>query len=212
MTGLADSLAAPPLPEDALRLHPDIMARLDFRAIFGNDQPTEVELGSGDGSFLAEYASRHANRNFLGVERLLGRMRKLDRKGRRRGLANLRCVRIEAAYVLEWMISPASITALHVYFPDPWPKRRHLKRRLINESFARHAHDALIPGGHVYLRTDHAEYFQQMNEVFQANSGFAPASAPPDLLEVRTDFERDFNARGYPTFQAAFARRPEEAH
>ena len=112
-----------------------ILERMDLAAIFPANQPLEVELGCGDGSFLASYAARHPEHNFIGVERLLGRMRKLDRKGRRAGLTNLRGVRIESAYFLEYLLPAHSTTAVHIYFPDPWPKRRHWKKRLINEQF-----------------------------------------------------------------------------
>lgn len=199
-------------PEEPLRLRPDVMARLDFESIFGNSNPVELELGSGDGSFLANYAALHPEQNFLGVERLLGRLRKLGRKGGRANLTNLRTLRLEAAYLLEWMIQPGSLAALHIYFPDPWPKRRHWKRRLINANFTRHAEAALAPGGRASMRTDNAPYFEQMNEVFRAHSGFITTDSPPELLAVTTDFEREFNAQGIPTLQASFVRRGAGAH
>ncbi len=141
-------------------------------ALFPKPQPLEVELGCGDASFLVEYARRHPERNFIGVERLLGRIRKLDRKGRRAGLANLRGVRIESSYFLQYLLPPRSASALHIYFPDPWPKKKHRKHRLINERFPALARAALAPGGAVYLRTDDADYFQQMTEVFGASRDF----------------------------------------
>src|SRR5678815_3058313 len=101
---------------------PSIVERLTISQLFPHAQPTEVELGSGDGSFLVEYARRHPNRNFIGIERLLGRVRKLDRKGRRLGLMNLRGVQLESSYFLEYLWPKNAATAVHVYFPDPWPK------------------------------------------------------------------------------------------
>lgn len=98
-----------------------IVVRLDLARLFPKKQLLEVELGSGDASFIAEYAKLHPERNFIGVERLLGRMRKLDRKGHRAGLQNLRGVRIECAYFLEFLLPSHSASVLHVYFPDPWP-------------------------------------------------------------------------------------------
>src|SRR5262245_10749842 len=92
---------------------------LPLAEMFAESQPLEVELGSGDGSFLAQWAGAHPERNFIGVERLLGRLRKLDRKGQRLGLRNLRVMRIEASYFLEYLLPPESVSALHVYFPDP---------------------------------------------------------------------------------------------
>src|SRR5476649_1976916 len=136
-----------------VELH-SIVAQLYLAQLFPQSQPLEVELGCGDASFLVEYARRNPGRNFIGVERLLGRIQKLDRKGRRNGLVNLRGVRIESAYFLQYLLPPRSASALHIYFPDPWPKKRHRKHRLINENFPALARAALAPGGTVYLRTD----------------------------------------------------------
>ena len=174
--------------------------------MFPQAQPLEVELGSGDGSFLADYAKLHPDRNFIGVERLLGRLRKLDRKALRAGLTNLRGLRIESAYFLEYLLPPRSASALHIYFPDPWPKRKHRKNRLINERFTQIAAQALVPGGFVYLRTDDADYFNQMVTSFATNSSFRLVETPADLAAVVTDFERNFLARGVATLRAAYAR------
>ena len=108
-----------------------ILVPLDPALLFARVQSLEVELGSGDGTFAVEYARRHPDRNLLAVERLLGRLRKVDRKGRRAALDNLRLVRIEASYLIEHLLPPESARALHVYFPDPWPKRKHHKHRLV---------------------------------------------------------------------------------
>ena len=170
-----------------------IVEPLDLAEIFPKPQPLEVELGCGDASFLVEYARRNPEKNFIGVERLLGRIQKLDRKGRRAGLANLRGVRIESSYFLQHLLPPHSVAALHIYFPDPWPKKKHRRHRLIGESFPGLARAAFAPGGAVYLRTDDADYFQQMTEVFAANKEFKKVESPAELAELLTDFERDFN-------------------
>ncbi|HXR05310.1 MAG TPA: tRNA (guanosine(46)-N7)-methyltransferase TrmB [Verrucomicrobiae bacterium] len=192
------------VPADLICVLPSIVERLDLAALFPRVQPLEVELGCGDASFLVDCAERHPERNIIGVERLLGRLRKLDRKGRRAGLANLRGVRIESSYFLEYLLPPHSVSALHVYFPDPWPKKRHHKKRLINERFPEIARAALAPGGAVYLRTDDADYFQQMNEVFRATPEFRQIETPPELAERPTDFEKEFSARGVKTLRAAY--------
>ena len=183
---------------------PSIVERLDLAKPFPRAQPLEVELGSGDGSFLVEYARRHAEHNFVGVERLLGRIRKLDRKGRRAGLTNLCGVRIESSYFLEYLLPPGSAVALHIYFPDPWPKRRHWRHRLINERFPALARQTLAPGGTVYLRTDDQSYFDQMVSVFAAAPAFHAMETPGELAALLTDFERDFQARGIKTLRAAY--------
>lgn len=178
--------------------------RLSLPEMFARTQLLEAELGSGDGSFLAQWAAACPERNFLGVERLLGRLRKLDRKAQRARLANMRLMRIEAAYFLEFLLPPRSVSALHVYFPDPWPKRKHRRHRLVNERFPELASRVLMPQGVVYLRTDDADYFAQMREVFGADKRFCFAETPDTLASVTTDFERDFQARGIATLRAAW--------
>ncbi len=191
-------------PENLLVQLSSIVEPLDLAQIFPKPQPLEVELGCGDASFLVEYSRRNPEKFFIGVERLLGRISKLDKKGRRAGLSNLRGVRIESAYFLRYLLPPNSISALHIYFPDPWPKKKHRKNRLINENFPALARAALAPGGTVFLRTDDADYFGQMTEVFGANRNFEKIETPVELAELLTDFEQDFNARGISTLRAAF--------
>jgi tRNA (guanine-N7-)-methyltransferase len=183
---------------------PSILDRLDLTALFPRAQPLEVELGSGDGSFLTAHAQRHPEHNYIGVERLLGRIRKMERKGRRAGLTNLRGVRIECSYFVRFLLPAHSVQALHIYFPDPWPKRRHQRHRLINDEFPTLAQLVLAPGGMVYLRTDDADYFQQMNRVFGASPLFRPGETPEELAACLTDFERDFLARGIQSRRSAY--------
>ena len=167
---------------------------------------TEVELGTGDGSFLANWAALHPERNFLGAERLLGRLRKADRKIARRGLDNVRLIRLEAAYFVEYLLPVRAVVAFHIYFPDPWPKRKQRKNRLINPRFVQAVAAALAPTGVVYLRTDDRDYFDEMRSVFGGSSLFQEVETPLDLQGVLTDFERGFQAKGVQTLRAAFLR------
>lgn len=183
------------------------MERLDPARLFPRDQPLEVELGSGDGSFLANYAKLRPECNFIGVERLLGRLRKLERKCLRAGLTNVRGLRIESSYLLEYLLPRGSVSALHIYFPDPWPKRKHRKNRLVNARFTELAQRALSAWGVVYLRTDDENYFAQMTAVFAANEAFRAVETPRELAAVVTDFERNFQLRGVAIFRAAFAKK-----
>jgi tRNA (guanine-N7-)-methyltransferase len=194
--------------EEASLLYPltTILERLDLGKLFRKVQPLEVELGSGDGSFLVNYARLHAERNFIGVERLQGRIRKIDKKGRRAGLRNLRGIRIESAYFLEYLLPEQSAEALHIYFPDPWPKRKHWGHRLIKEGFPELAERALEADGAVFLRTDDGPYFQQMVEVFGGAKGFERIETPGELSACLTDFEEEFRAKGVETLQAAFRK------
>jgi tRNA (guanine-N7-)-methyltransferase len=194
-------------PEASLIYRPEsYVDRLEWQRVFPVDRPLEVELGSGDGGFLCAWAQLHPDRNFLGIERLLGRLRKLDRKGRRLGLDNLRLVRIEAFYFLKCLVPPDSISALHIYFPDPWPKRRHWKNRLFNPEFVQAVARTLRHHGHIFVRTDSADYFAQIEEVLEGGDLFLPVETPDELKAVLTDFEREFHARGLPTLEAAWRR------
>ncbi|HKQ36858.1 MAG TPA: tRNA (guanosine(46)-N7)-methyltransferase TrmB [Verrucomicrobiae bacterium] len=175
--------------------------RLQISELFPTDQPLELELGAGDGSFLIAWAKANPQHNFLGVERLLGRIRKIERKAKRAGLTNVRLMRIEASYFLEYLLPRGSVTALHIYFPDPWPKRKHRKNRLINDALAETCAHVLAPGGTIYLRTDDADYFGQMQSVFKR---FIAVPTPPPLAAMLTDFERHFHNRGVGTLAAAY--------
>lgn len=186
---------------------PTILKPIELPQLFPQPQPLEVELGCGDASFLVEYARQNPGKNFIGVERLLGRIQKLDKKGRRTGLTNTRGVRIESAYFLKHLLPPHSAAAVHIYFPDPWPKKKHRRHRLIGDHFSALARDVLVAGGTVFLRTDDADYFKQMNEVFDAAKEFQKTKTPAELAAITTDFERDFNAQGIPTLRAAYRLR-----
>lgn len=192
-------------PQDSLLYDlPSILDWLDLTKLFAISQPLEVELGCGDASFLVEYARRNPQKNFIGVERLLGRLQKLDKKGRRIGLANTRGVRIESSYFLQYLLPRNCADAIHIYFPDPWPKVKHHRHRLINEKFPALARQVLVTGGIVYLRTDNTDYFHQMKEVFGSAKEYSKVETPASLAEITTDFERDFNAQGIPTLRAAY--------
>jgi len=199
-----DAKMARPAPASLMYPLMSIVERLDLAKLFAKAQPLEVELGAGDGGFLMEYAKLHPEINFIGVERLLGRARKIGKKGARAGLSNLRVVRLEGSYVLKYLLPPGSVQAAHIYFPDPWPKRRHAERRLINGAFAEIAAQALAPGGKIFLRTDNADYFAQMLQVFAGNGRYRPVEFPSALKSLLTDFEKDFQASGIATLYAAY--------
>ncbi len=200
-------MSPPGEPPTLIHRPRSVIERLAWSDLFPQAQPVELELGSGDGSFLVEHARQHPARNFLGVERLLGRLRKLDRKARRAGLVNLRLIRLEAGYLVEYLLPAASVTAIHLYFPDPWPKRRHESHRLVNETFVEAVSRALVPGGILHLRTDDAEYLAHMQALFGRHPAFQPAATPADLLALETDFERDFRAQGKPIHHTAYQHR-----
>src|SRR4030081_795865 len=113
----------------------DILSPLVWSDVFTSDQAVEVDLGSGSGKFLVEAAQKFPDRNFLGVERLLSRMRKTRRHAFRLGITNLRVLRMEIQYTVQYLLPKESISCFHLSFPDPWPKRRHHVRRVIDCDF-----------------------------------------------------------------------------
>ena len=108
---------------------------LDLKSVFPRCAPIEVDLGCGDGSFLVALAKQNPQRNFLGLERLLGRVRSACRKIACGNLGNARVLRIESSYAVEYLLPPNSVSVFYLLFPDPWPKRRHQRRRLVTEEF-----------------------------------------------------------------------------
>jgi tRNA (guanine-N7-)-methyltransferase len=131
---------------------------LDAAAIFGRRAPLELEIGSGKARFLIDAARRHPAHDFVGVEMSLAYYRICRERVARAGLPNIRVLRAEGRRFLETAFSPASLAAIHVYFPDPWPRKRQRKRRLLDGMFLDLAASRLVPGGILRIATDHEDY------------------------------------------------------
>jgi tRNA (guanine-N7-)-methyltransferase len=185
----------------------NVLQRYGWREIFGNGHPVEIDLGAGDGGFVLERARRHPERNFIAVERLLGRMRKIWREAQLGGLANLRGLRLESGYVLRWLCPEASVAVLHIMFPDPWPKARHHKRRLIQAGFLEDARKALVPGGEVRFSTDHEGYAAWAREAWEKAPGWRAAETWDWEEDPLTEFQRLFMIEGRTTFRQRWVRR-----
>ena len=138
----------------------DYFRKLEPGEICNKERPLEVDLGCGDGSFLMAMAREFPERDFLGVERLLGRVRKVCKKITRRELCNVRVLRLESRYTVEWLLPEATVSRLHLLCPDPWPKVRHHRRRVMQPEFLEAGRRALVPGGEFLFMTDHEEYFE----------------------------------------------------
>lgn len=180
---------------------------LDWRAVFDRDQPIEIDLGCGRGSFLLWAAETHPGRNFLGVDRLLRRLRRVDRRAVRGNVNNIRLVRLEAMYFVSKVIPDGSVSAYHVLFPDPWPKRRHHARRLISADFVVDMHRTMTGDGVVNCATDDADYFEWIQRAFASSARFTeadPVVLPP---EAQTDFEKGFVAAGKQVYRCRWLKR-----
>lgn len=165
--------------------------------LFTNGVPLEVDLGCGDGSFALALAQKFPGRNILAVERLLGRVRKLCRRADRAKLANLRVLRLEARYTVEWLLPLRSVSRLHLLFPDPWPKARHHRRRLVQRAFLQALHRVLVPGGEFLFKTDHEEYHAWAHHEITTSGLFETSDWPEDaFFYPQTDFEQQWRAQG----------------
>jgi tRNA (guanine-N7-)-methyltransferase len=170
-------------------------APLQLETIFGRRAPLEVDLGCGDGTFLAAIAAENPSANFLGIERLRGRVRSARRKIELRGLVNARVLQGEIGYAVEQLLPANSVTGFHIMFPDPWPKRRHAPRRLVTETFLESLHRVLVANGTVRVATDEGEYFRQITRAVARSSGFAVLSEIVSTSAV-SKFERRFKQDG----------------
>lgn len=199
---------SPLTPQHVEYIPENYFAPLRIGALFpGREEaPLQVDLGCGDGSFLLAMAALQPEHNFVGVERLKGRASKTSRRAARAGLCNSRVIRIESQYFLQYMLPAASASVLHVMFPDPWPKKKHNSRRLIQAPFLNVAHGALRPGGELRLTTDDLPYFEHMREVFGAHLGFREEPWEPGEGYPQTDFERLFRGQGLPIYRALLRR------
>lgn len=160
-------------------------------------KPLEVDLGCGDGSFLMGMAEKFPERDFLGVERLLGRVRKVCKKATRRGLGNARVLRLESRYFIEWLCPEEAISRLHLLCPDPWPKVRHHRRRLVQVEFLEAVRRALVPGGEFLFMTDHEEYFHWVEEKVAEFGKFERLEWVEDsFFYPKTDFQQQWESEG----------------
>jgi tRNA (guanine-N7-)-methyltransferase len=192
---------------EGVGLDVDVLPRpLDWAQVFGDDHPVELEIGTGKGTFLTEQAKARPEVSFLGVEWANWFYRYAADRLRRNGCSNARMVRAEAMYFLSEFVADGSISVLHVYFPDPWPKKRHHKRRLVQEPFLRQAERILAPGGRVQIVSDHRGYFEENIEptlkssrVLRVVDYNRPGSAAEGEF-VGTNFERKYRREGRPFY------------
>jgi tRNA (guanine-N7-)-methyltransferase len=197
---IASTNLDPASPEQLEVVPVDIFKPFSFVAIFQNARPVEVDLGSGSGRFLIEAATQYPERNFLGVERLLGRVRKTLRSAGRLGLTNVRVLRLEIDYTVRYLLSPESVFRLHLSFPDPWPKRRHHGRRLIDQEFLAASATALVSGGELWIKTDHADYFDCISKAVDGRQDLFASVRWSEEYPI-TDFEETYRAQSLPIYR-----------
>lgn len=182
------------LPEKTLRVHPDdFLNPTDFRHYFEHpERPFEIDLGCGKGRFLLARAAKHPHVNFLGIDRMLKRIKKIDKKALRQNLTNIRLFRVEAYYAVTYLFPPQSIDTLYIFYPDPWPKEKHHDNRLFNPAFMDAAARTLKPRGQIHVATDHLPYFEEIYGLLKNDARFEQTDPFVPSADEVTDFELIF--------------------
>ena len=190
----------------------DIGPHLDWPTLFGNDQPVEIDIGCGRGLFLFNAAVTTPGTNFVGLEIDYREGRRTATRLMKQNLANARVIGGDGRIVLSEMITPGSVHAAHVYFPDPWWKTRHHKRRIFNVEFTNLLTRILRPGGFVHHWTDVADYFEMVRSLMDGHPEFAICPPPEQRdanhdMDYHTSFERKKRKLGLPIYRALWQRR-----
>ena len=179
---------------------------LDLPALFGNNYPVTLEIGSGKGRFLISSGTEHRDRNFVGIEKSLHYHRVIRDRVLKRGLTNVRLINHDAFLVLRDMLPDASIDEIHIYFPDPWPRKREQKRRIIRAEALGEMRRVLVPGGTGIFVTDHRDYYEAaapvIEQFFPSERRVPGADDPP-----RTNYEAKYREEGRPIFEVRFVNR-----
>jgi tRNA (guanine-N7-)-methyltransferase len=190
----------------------ELDGKIDFVRVFGRPGPVHIEIGTGKAAFLLNEARAHLEVDFLGIERASKYYRyAVDRIGRW-GLTNVRIIRTDAATFLANSIPDNSVDCFHIYFPDPWPKRRHNKRRFLCPANLEHLLRTLKTGGQLKIATDHIDYFQLIRELITAEKRleeieFLPAAGADKGEWLGTNFERKYRKENRPIYTLAVRKK-----
>ncbi|MEW8029824.1 MAG: tRNA (guanosine(46)-N7)-methyltransferase TrmB [Candidatus Thiodiazotropha sp.] len=184
---------------------------LDLSALFGREAPVTLEIGFGNGEALAQIAARHPDQDFLGVEVHIPGVGHLMLKLAEQASDNVRILQTDAMELLRHHLAEATLDRVQLYFPDPWHKRRHHKRRIVQQEFADLTHRALKPGGVIHMATDWEDYAMQMLEVFTQHSGFHNQAgkgnfSPRPETRPLTKFEQRGQRLGHGVWDLLFER------
>jgi len=194
-----------------LKSFDELPAVWDAKKLFGRRAPLEVEVGTGKGLFLRTAAAARPERDFLGVE-ISPKYARFAAAGlAKRKLTNALVVIGDAVRLFNELLPDGSLAAVHLYFPDPWWKKRHKKRRLVRESFVRDVGRTLEPAGRLHFWTDVEEYFQTGLELIAAETDLegpldVPEAPARDDMDYRTHFERRTRLHGEPVYRAEFRK------
>ena len=181
----------------------DLTVPLPLEALCG-EAPLEIEIGCGNGRFLASRAAKQPDTHYIGIERMLGRVRKLNRKAEQLPAKNVHVLRLEAFYTFYYLLPEHRLRTVYVFFPDPWPKRRHHHHRLFSPLFLDALWMRLEHGGTLQVATDHQSYFDEIYKQFSASPRFQEIPAMTRAEDEQTDFEQLFLRQELPIWSCAF--------
>jgi tRNA (guanine-N7-)-methyltransferase len=191
------------LPPDSPLLAP--APRVVWAELFGNEHPVEIEVGFGKGLFLVTQGEARPATNFFGIEIERKYVMHTAERLARRKLPNVRLACTDARWFLRERVHEASVAAMHVYFPDPWWKKRHKKRKLLTPEFVAQCVRVLQDGGHLQFATDVADYYAESMEILRGTSGLHELPTPGDEAPG-TNFERKYRAEGRAIHRALFEK------
>ena len=177
--------------------------RLDLGELFGNGNPVVLEIGSGKGRFLISTATERQDRNLIGIEKSLHYHRLIRDRVLKRNLTNVRLINHDAFLVLRDMIPDASIAELHIYFPDPWPRKKEQKRRIIRPEVLKETRRVLVEGGWGIYVTDHFDYYETAAPLIEAEFRSERRIPGPDD-PPRTNYEAKYRAEGRGIYEVRF--------
>jgi tRNA (guanine-N7-)-methyltransferase len=180
--------------------------RLDLQQLFGNANPVVLEIGSGKGRFLISTATERPELNLIGIEKALHYHRVIRDRVMKRHLTNIRLINHDAFLVMRDMIPDASIAEVHVYFPDPWPRAKQQKRRIIRPDALQEMRRILVEGGTGIYVTDHQEYFEAAAPFVEAEFPGAERRVPGSEDLPRTNYEAKYRAEGRPIYEIRFRK------
>lgn len=182
-----------------------------WNELFENENPVEIEIGCGKGRFIINSAMAHPEINYIGIERALRYFRIMKERAIRRSLTNVRLLRDDAVFFVERYIPNCTVSAYHIYFPDPWPKKRHRKRRLFNTQFINQIVRTLVEGGSLDFATDYSEYFDEILTLVGKSEKLSISEEIPDRVKQLgvnlTNFETKYAAEGRLIHRRAYVKR-----
>jgi tRNA (guanine-N7-)-methyltransferase len=208
-----------PPPEDLrpyfFTLHDlDPTGPIDWTELFGNAHPVEIDVGCNRGVFLVNAAQANPGINYLGIEIDYTEGRRAARKLKKRELPNARVLGGDVRWAFDKFVRPGSVAAVHVYFPDPWWKKKHAKRRVFTDAFLEQVATVLMPGGLLHSWTDVKDYFEVISALVDNHPAFEKLPPPPEKrpehdMDYHTSFERKKRKLGSTIYRGLWRKRAE---